>query len=65
MPPPRAKDISFTNDDQANQTMILDLESTVIHQRPPVIADEPTMVLDLTATQVRDLLEDTDKDGKA
>ena len=57
MSPPRAKDVTFASDDQANQTMVLDLEATAIQAQPAVNGEEPTMVLDLTATQVRDLLE--------
>jgi len=64
MSPPRAKDVTFSSDDQANQTMVLDLEPTLIQPRPSVVSEEPTMVLDLTATQVRGLLEDTAKELK-
>jgi hypothetical protein len=64
MSPPRAKDVTFSSDDQADRTMILDLESTSTQLLPPVAGEEPTMVLDLTATQVHDLLEVTDKGAK-
>jgi hypothetical protein len=64
MAPRPAKDVNFSANDLANQTMVLDLEPTVTMQRPPIVGEEPTMVLDLTATQVRDLLEDTNLDAK-
>ena len=60
MSPPRAKELTFESDEQANQTMVLDLETTSTLLKPPDSGEEPTMVLDLTATQVRDLLEDQD-----
>jgi hypothetical protein len=52
----RAKEVRFSSSEQANQTMILDLESTVVNPRLPIAADEPTLVLDMTATQVGALL---------
>jgi hypothetical protein len=56
MAPLRAKDVSFSSNDQADQTMILDIESTVENPRLPVADDDPTLVLDMTATQVGTLL---------
>jgi hypothetical protein len=52
----RAKDVRFSSADQANQTMVLDLESTVVIPRAPEAGDDPTLVLDMTATQVGVLL---------
>jgi hypothetical protein len=60
MSPIRAKDVKFSANDQANQTMVLDLDSGSIKERAPASSDEATMVLDLSATQVRGLLEDAD-----
>jgi hypothetical protein len=65
MAPRPAKDVTFSANDLADQTMVLDLEPTVKMKRPPIAGEEPTLVLDLTATQVRDLLEDAKTDPKA
>jgi hypothetical protein len=61
MSPLRAKDVSFSSNEQADQTMILDLESTVVNPRLPLGADDPTLVLDMTATQVGVLLGEIEK----
>jgi hypothetical protein len=60
MSPLRAKDVTFSANDQANQTMVLDLESTPAKEKQLISNDEPTLVLDLSATQVRELLEDVE-----
>jgi len=56
----RAKDVKFSSNDQANQTMVPDLESTVVIPRTSPGADDPTLVLDMTATQVGTLLGEID-----
>jgi hypothetical protein len=63
MSPLRAKDVKFSSVDQANQTLVLDLGATAAIKRPLVDGQEPTMVLDLTATQVRNLLDTPDAKG--
>jgi hypothetical protein len=60
MSPLRAKDVTFAIDDQANQTMVLDLEPASTKERTATSSEEPTLVLDLSATQVRELLEDAE-----
>ena len=59
----RAKDLSFSTNDQASQTMVLDIESTVVIPRVPDTGDDPTLVLDMTATQVGTLLGEIGKKG--
>jgi hypothetical protein len=59
-----AKDVTFSSEQQACQTMVLDLEPASAKKAAPPSGEEPTMVLDLSATQVRELLEDTDAVAK-
>ena len=64
MSTPRAKDVTFSSLDQANQTMILDLGSTAVIKTARPSAEEPTMVLDLSATQIQSLLAATESESK-
>jgi hypothetical protein len=60
MSSPRAKDVTFSSDDQACQTMVLDLDPAATNKPAAASGEEATVVLDLSATQIHQLLEDTD-----
>jgi hypothetical protein len=64
MSTPRAKDVTFSSLDQANQTMILDLGATAAIKTVRASGEEPTLVLDLSATQIHTLLENTEAEAK-
>jgi hypothetical protein len=64
MSTPRAKDVTFSSPDQANQTMILDLGSTAAIKIARPSGEEPTMILDLSATQIHTLLANTEAEAK-
>ena len=53
----RVQDITFSSDEQACQTMEMDLNPAPAKKSPPANSDDATVVLDLTATQIHDLLD--------
>jgi len=59
----RAKDVSFSTDAEACQTMVLDLEPASTKKTRPG-GEEVTMVLDLSSTQIHKILADTDAELK-
>jgi len=53
----RVRDLKFSATDKADQTMELDLGAMPIMKSPTANSDDATVVLDLSATQIHNLLD--------